>query len=180
LTNGFSFLSSSQGSSLTAASRTATAKVNKREPRRVEKRSYTDIEQSVAEIIADTKLKAGPIIRAVGFISYTCDDMLNGLRLKRRRVADAKEAADQKKQDAKAKLEEKAKAILTGDDTFEKWSKDKLLTVLKYKEVPGVAHQMDKDALRTAYENTLPLAERRDDTLPLAERETQQAANPIP
>ena len=40
--------------------------------------------------------------------------------------------------------------------------------------------QMDKDALRTAYENTLPLAERRDDTLPLAERETQQAANPIP
>ena len=134
----------------------------------------------MAEIIADTKLKAGPIIRAVGFISYTCDDMLNGLRLKRRRVADAKEAADQKKQDAKAKLEEKAKAILTGDDTFEKWSKDKLLTVLKYKEVPGVAHQMDKDALRTAYENTLPLAERRDDTLPLAERETQQAANPIP
>ena len=97
----------------------------------------------MAEIIADTKLKAGPIIRAVGFISYTCDDMLNGLRLKRRRVADAKEAADQKKQDAKAKLEEKAKAILTGDDTFEKWSKDKLLTVLKYKEVPGVAHQMD-------------------------------------
>ena len=52
--------------------------------------------------------------------------------------------------------------------------------MLKYKEVPGVAHQMDKDALRTAYENTLPLAERRDDTLPLAERETQQAANPSP
>ena len=52
-------------------------------------------------------------------------------------------------------------------------------TCWKYKEVPGVAHQMDKDALRTAYENTLPLAERRDDTLPLAERETQQAANPI-
>ena len=77
-------------------------------------------------------------------------------------------------------MEEKAKAILTGDDTFEKWSKDKLLTVLKYKAVPGVTIQMDKEALRTAYENTLPLAERRDDTLPLAERETQQAANPIP
>ena len=36
--------------------------------------------------------------------------------------------------------------------------KDKLLTVLKYKAVPGVTIQMDKEALRTAYENTLPLA----------------------
>ena len=52
-------------------------------------------------------------------------------------------------------------------------------------EVQGSARRGPSDgqgrrpALRTAYENTLPLAERRDDTLPLAERETQQAANPI-
>ena len=36
--------------------------------------------------------------------------------------------------------------------------KDKLMTVLKYKAVPGVTIQMDKEALKTAYENTLPLA----------------------
>ena len=35
--------------------------------------------------------------------------------------------------------------------------KDKLLTALKYKAVPGVTIQMDKDALRTADENTLSL-----------------------
>ena len=36
--------------------------------------------------------------------------------------------------------------------------KDKLLTVLKYKDLPGVTIQMHKEALRTAYENTLSLA----------------------
>ena len=48
--------------------------------------------------------------------------------------------------------------------------KDKLLTVLKYKAVPGVTIQMDKEALRTAYVNTLSLAER---------RRVRQAANPL-
>ena len=48
--------------------------------------------------------------------------------------------------------------------------KDKLFTVLKYKEVPGVTIQMDKEALRTAYVNTLSLAER---------RRVRQAANPL-
>ena len=69
-----------------------------------------------------------------------------------------KNEVDKKKEDAKAKLEEKAKGILEGADTYDKWTKEKLFTVLKYKEVPGVTIQMDKEALRTAYENTLPLA----------------------
>ena len=48
--------------------------------------------------------------------------------------------------------------------------KDKLLTVLKYKAVPGVTIQMDKEALRTAPVITLSLAER---------RRVRQAANPL-
>ena len=134
------------------------AEIPKREKRLAEKRTHTDIERSVAEIIADTKIRPGAIVRAVGFISYTCDDMLNGLRLKRQKVEEKKEAVDKKKEDAKAKLEEKAKGILEGADAYDKWTKEKLLTVLKYKAVPGVTIQMDKEALRTAYENTLPLA----------------------